>query len=144
MIDAVRQQIQERLEQIAGEVDRLRKALAALDPRTSSAPARKRPARQRTQAPRPTTGATKRASTRRTSASASRSNGRAAPGATRAAVLAALAGGEAMTATEVATKAGIARPTVSTTLSRLAKSGEVEKAERGYRLAAAAPVSPPK
>ncbi len=141
MIDAVRQQIQERLEQIAGEVDRLRKALAALDPRTSSAPARKHPARQRTQAPRPKTGATKRASTRRASASASRSDGRAASGATRAAVLAALAGGDAMTASEVATKAGIARPTVSTTLSRLAKSGEVEKAERGYRLAAAAPSS---
>ena len=142
MIDAVRQQIQERLEQIAGEVDRLRKALAALDPRQSRTPARKRPARQRTQAASPTTAAAKRASTRRPSASASRSNGRAASGATRAAVLAALAGGEAMTASEVATKAGIARPTVSTTLSRLAKSGEVEKAQRGYRLTAAAPSSP--
>ncbi len=39
-----------------------------------------------------------------------------------------------MTAGEVATKAGLARATVSTTLSKLAKSGEVEKAERGYRL----------
>jgi DNA-binding IclR family transcriptional regulator len=56
-------------------------------------------------------------------------------------VLAALAGGEAMTATEVATKAGLARPSVSTTLSRLATSGEVEKAQRGYRLAGAAPSS---
>jgi DNA-binding IclR family transcriptional regulator len=39
-----------------------------------------------------------------------------------------------MTASEVAAKAGLARPTVSTTLSKLAKSGRVEKAERGYRL----------
>ena len=43
-----------------------------------------------------------------------------------------------MTASEVATKTGLARPTVSTTLSKLAKSGQVQKAERGYRLAAAA------
>ena len=42
-----------------------------------------------------------------------------------------------MTASEVAAKAGLPRPTVSTTLSRLAKSGAVEKAERGYRLRSA-------
>jgi DNA-binding IclR family transcriptional regulator len=53
-------------------------------------------------------------------------------------VLAALAGGEAMTAGQVAGKTGLARPTVSTTLSKLSKSGEVQKAERGYRLAPAA------
>ena len=57
-------------------------------------------------------------------------------------MLAALAGGEAMTAGEVATKAGLARPTVSTTLSKLAKTGEVEKAERGYRLASTTPAAP--
>ena len=50
-------------------------------------------------------------------------------------MLAALTGGEAMTAGEVAAKAGLARATVSTTLSKLAKTGEVQKAERGYRLA---------
>ena len=61
-------------------------------------------------------------------------NGRTATGATKASVLAALAGGDAMTAGQVATKAGLARPTVSTTLSKLAKTGEVQKAERGYRL----------
>ena len=49
-------------------------------------------------------------------------------------MLAALAGGDAMTAGQVATKAGLARPTVSTTLSKLAKTGEVQKAARGYRL----------
>jgi DNA-binding IclR family transcriptional regulator len=52
-------------------------------------------------------------------------------------VLAALTGGEPMTATEVAAKAGLARGVVSTTLSKLAKSGQVQKAERGYRLATA-------
>ena len=57
-------------------------------------------------------------------------------------MLAALAGGEAMTAGEVATKAGLARATVSTTLSKLAKTGEVEKAERGYRLPSPPTASP--
>jgi DNA-binding IclR family transcriptional regulator len=52
-------------------------------------------------------------------------------------VLAALAGGESMTAGQVATEAGLARPTVSTTLSKLARTGEVQKAERGYRLTSA-------
>ncbi|MGZ6672859.1 MAG: MarR family transcriptional regulator [Solirubrobacteraceae bacterium] len=61
-------------------------------------------------------------------------------------MLAALASGEAMTAGEVAAKSGLARPTVSTTLTKLAKSGEVQKAERGYRRAPAptrTPASPP-
>jgi len=58
-------------------------------------------------------------------------------GATKSAVLAALAKGEAMTATEVALATGLQRPTVSSTLSRLARAGEIAKAERGYQLAAA-------
>jgi CRP-like cAMP-binding protein len=40
-----------------------------------------------------------------------------------------------MTASQLAEKTGLARPTVSTTLSRHAKTGEVQKAERGYGLA---------
>jgi DNA-binding IscR family transcriptional regulator len=67
-------------------------------------------------------------------AATSPTNGRTPPGATKASVLAALAGGDSMTAAQVAAKAGLARPTVSTTLSKLAKTGEVQKAERGYRL----------
>jgi DNA-binding IclR family transcriptional regulator len=39
-----------------------------------------------------------------------------------------------MTAGEVASATGLPTATVSTTLSRLAKSGQVLKAERGYRL----------
>jgi DNA-binding IclR family transcriptional regulator len=50
-------------------------------------------------------------------------------------VLAALANGESMTAGEVAKATGVGRATASTTLSKLAKSGELTKAERGYRLA---------
>jgi DNA-binding transcriptional ArsR family regulator len=59
---------------------------------------------------------------------------RTAPGSTKAAVLAALAADRALTAGEVASATGLARATVSTTLSRLSKSGEVVKADRGYRL----------
>lgn len=98
-------------------------------------------ARKRTRAAKPasTASATRTPRTRRGGQStASASNGRRAHGATKASVLAALAGGEAMTAGQVATKAGLARPTVSTTLSKLAKTGEVQKADRGYRLPSAA------
>jgi hypothetical protein len=88
--------------------------------------------------PRATASGSQAARARRSSESTSATNGRTAPGATKASVLAALAGGDAMTAGQVATKAGLARPTVSTTLSKLAKTGEVEKAARGYRLTSAA------
>jgi CRP-like cAMP-binding protein len=141
VIDRLREQIQHRLEQLAGEADRLRKALAALDPRSSAPPARKPPAantptRKRAPAAKPKPGvpAAKSSPARRASQPAAPSSDRTAPGATKASVLAALAGGDAMTAGQVAEKTGLARPTVSTTLSNLAKSGEVQKAERGYRL----------
>jgi DNA-binding IclR family transcriptional regulator len=57
-------------------------------------------------------------------------------------VLAALADGEALTAGQVAEKTGLARGTVSTTLSKLAQTGEVRKAERGYRIPLAAEAVP--
>ncbi len=149
MIDRLREQIQQRLDQLLSEADRLRKALAALDPRSPTAPAGKPPARNAAASkgagaatPELAAPATTSEPTRRTSASAARSARRTALGATKAAVLAALAGGEAMTAGQVANKTGLAPGTVSTTLSRLANSGEVQKAERGYRLAPAAPSSP--
>jgi DNA-binding IclR family transcriptional regulator len=56
-------------------------------------------------------------------------------------VLAALQDDKTMTASEVAAATGLARGTVSTTLSKLAKSGELTKAERGYKLPASSPVS---
>ena len=97
------------------------------------------PSRKRTRAakPKPAASSTRTARTRRTGEPTPTTNGRTAPGATKTSVLAALAGGEAMTAGQVATKAGLARPTVSTTLSKLAKTGEIQKAKRGYRLASA-------
>ena len=42
-----------------------------------------------------------------------------------------------MTAGEIAEATGLGRATISTTLSRLAKSGEVNKADRGYEVKAA-------
>ena len=97
------------------------------------------PRRKQTRAARsrPAASATRAASTRRRGGSTSATTSRTS-GATKALVLAALTGGEAMTASQVATKAGLARPTVSTTLSKLAKTGEVQKAQRGYRLTSAA------
>ena len=49
-------------------------------------------------------------------------------------MLAALSSEQALTAGEVAKATGLARGTVSTTLSKLSKTGEVVKADRGYRL----------
>jgi CRP-like cAMP-binding protein len=144
VIDRLREQIEQRLDQLLGEADRLRKALAALDPRPkppARTPAARRPAA--TTQPTPVASSpTRRQPARRTAKPASGSPRRTAPGATRAAVLAALDGGEPMTAGEVAAKAGLARPTVSTTLTRLAKSGEVQKVERGYRRAPASTSTP--
>jgi hypothetical protein len=151
VIDRLREQIQQRLDQLVGEADRLGKALAALDPRSSSTAATKpaartAPARKRARpaTPKPKTPATKRTPAQPTARSkpvqsTAPASTRTAPGATKASVLAALAGGEAMTAGQVADKTGITRGTVSTTLSKLAKSGEVQKAERGYRLAPTQP-----
>jgi DNA-binding IscR family transcriptional regulator len=98
------------------------------------------PGRKQTRAPKskPAATATRAGRTRRTAESTPATDGRTTRGATKTSVLAALAGGEAMTAGHVATKAGLARPTVSTTLSKLAKTGEVQKAERGYRLSSTA------
>jgi predicted Rossmann fold nucleotide-binding protein DprA/Smf involved in DNA uptake len=101
---------------------------------TRAEPVRNAPRRKPTRAvkSRPTAPSARSAAARRgeTTATASRT----VPGATKASVLAALAGGDAMTAGQVAAKAGLARPTVSTTLSKLAKTGEIQKADRGYLL----------
>ena len=143
MIDRIRHDIQQRLDQLLAEADKLRRALAALDPRersaskpntTSSQPAAKQAAE--------TSDGPKQTATRTRTRAAMTTNGprassRTAPGETRAKVLAALSSGGASTAGEVAKATGLARPTVSTTLSRLSKSGEVVKADRGYRLPSA-------
>jgi DNA-binding IscR family transcriptional regulator len=108
---------------------------------TRANPVRNVPARRQTRAAKSTRAAapaTATARTGRTGDTTTATSSRTARGATKASVLAALAGGEAMTAGQVATKSGLARPTVSTTLSKLAKTGEVQKAARGYRLTSTA------
>jgi DNA-binding MarR family transcriptional regulator len=109
---------------------------AASSTSTRAEPVRDAPARRQTRATnsQPAESATRAARTRRTVEPTPATNDRTSRGATKASVLAALASGEAMTAGQVAAKAGLARPTVSTTLSQLAKTGRVQKAERGYRL----------
>ena len=140
LIDRIRHDIQQRLDQLLAEADKLRHALAALDPRgrsaakpktTRSQPTPKRAAKT-LDAAEPTPARTR-------TRSVSRANGagaatRTAPGETKAKVLAALSSDQALTAGQVAKATGLARGTVSTTLSKLSKTGEVIKADRGYRL----------
>jgi len=146
LIDRIRHDIQERLDQLLAEVEKLRHALAELDPRERRAsdskrvrstpkPARSKPADER---PARTVDSPKSTSASGRASAVSGANGsattRTPPGGTRAKVLAALSSGMALTAADVAKVTGLARPTVSTTLSRLTKSGAVAKADRGYRL----------
>jgi DNA-binding IscR family transcriptional regulator len=120
-----------------GEVKRDGQGGYPASPSSSTTPtARPRP--RRSSKSDPTASPTQSSRSRRVTASAQATDGGTARGATMASVLAALAGGEALTASEVASEAGLARPTVSTALSKLAKSGEVQKAERGYRLTTSA------
>jgi DNA-binding transcriptional ArsR family regulator len=148
MIDEFRKQIQARLDQLMAEANKLRRALAALGGGEQSAPAdsARRHTRTRASTESPSRSAARaRSSSRASSASVSEARGerstgqrsrtRAAQGQTKNAVLAALSSGEAMTAGEVAAATGLGRASVSTTLSKLAKSGEVAKADRGYRRA---------
>jgi len=140
LIDRIRQEIQERLEQVLAEAEKLRAALVALDPRERPAKPQsprgrsattRKPARAAASKP-ATPAAAKRAPAR--PAAAASTTSRTAPGATKTSVLAALEKGGALTAGEVAAATGLGRGTVSTTLSKLAKSGVVVKADRGYRL----------
>ncbi len=55
-------------------------------------------------------------------------------GQNKAKILQALRGREPMTASQIAKLTGIPAPTVSTTLTKMAKTGELVKAERGYTL----------
>ncbi len=149
LIDRIRHDIQERLDQLLAEAEKLRRALAALGARDGSgtvrstaAPTRAQSRNRSTTTPAPPADAasaeqpasvpTKRQSRAR-STKAPTSASRTASGATKSAVLSALAAGEAMTAGEVAAATGLGRATVSTTLSKLAKTGEVIKAQRGYK-----------
>jgi hypothetical protein len=56
-------------------------------------------------------------------------------GQNQAKILEALQGSEPMTASEIAKLTGISSGTVGTTLTKMAKTGQLTKAARGYRLA---------
>ncbi len=154
MLDQLRRDITTRLDELVGEADKLRHALTALSPRqrngttatspsaSSQTPRQDRASSRTATTPKRAPGTRKTTNTARSSTlksrqAASKAAGpasvRTAPGKTKTAVLAALANGEAMTASEVATRTGLGTATVSTTLSRLAKAGEITKASRGYR-----------
>jgi DNA-binding transcriptional ArsR family regulator len=140
LIDRIRQEIQERLEQILAEADKLRAALVALGDRAKTQTSTPAPApRKRTRSSTPAASskpatATRAAAKPAAAPKATNSSTRTAPGATKNTVLAALEKGGALTAGEVAEATGLGRGTVSTTLSKLARAGVVVKAERGYRL----------
>jgi DNA-binding transcriptional ArsR family regulator len=140
-LDQIRRDIQARLEELLGEIDKLRRALAALTSRGSEHARGDRAASvsgSAGESAAKSAGArarrTPRTSEQPASAAAAPAPERTAPGATKAAVLAALEDGGAMTAGEIAAATGLGRATVSTTLSKLATSGAITKADRGYQL----------
>lgn len=164
LIDRMRKDIQDRLDTVLSEADKLRKALSALDPRGGSASSRASSrgsgsgssggsggrgsggsrrsgagSSRRSSGPRAARSSRSQRTQRRTQSTQRRTRGRRTPpGATKNRVLEALSDGRARTAGEVAEATGLARGTVSTTLSKLARGNEVVKAERGYRLPTAA------
>jgi hypothetical protein len=71
---------------------------------------------------------------RRSAARATNAPARAPRGQNKAKILGALKGRGAMTASEIAKVTGIPAATVSTSLTKMAKTGELAKAERGYTL----------
>jgi Fic family protein len=132
-VSAIVEQVKARIKHIEGqlrhherltdELERLRDALTRLE-----GAARSRVSAGRRPAGRPADGAKPAGAAKRASAPA-----RARRGQNKAKVLEALKGGP-MTASEIAKVTGIGTGTVSTLLTKLAKSGELVKAERGYKL----------
>jgi CRP-like cAMP-binding protein len=130
--------IEEQLKQhrdLSDELNRLRGALSRLEGDVTrrvggrrgrpAAPVRSRPP-----------AAAKRSTTARTADGGQKQTGKrsvAPRGQTRAKVLEALKDGP-MTAGDVSGVTGISRASVSTTLNKLSKSGDVVKAQRGYQL----------
>ena len=134
-------QIEDQLTQnqrIADELGRLRDAVKDLEraipsrlggePAPAAEPTEPTPqqhAAKRSRAAKPTPAATRAGVAKRATAPR---------GQNQAKILAALKGSQPMTASEIAGLTGISAATVSTTLTKMAKNGELTKAERGYRL----------
>jgi len=136
-VSAIAKQVKARIKQIedqlgqrerlTDELGRLREALRRLE---GEARSRVSVARRR-----PTTGPPGGATTARAAKPAKPAStpARAPRGQNKAKVLEALKDGP-MTASEIAKVTGIATGTVSTLLTKMAKSGELAKADRGYTL----------
>jgi Fic family protein len=111
---------------LSDELERLKGALSRLEgevrSRVDGRRRRQRPVTQRATAPAEQATSLPRSA-----------NARAARGENKKKILAALDGGS-KTASEIANETGIKASTVSTSLSKLAKTGEVVKADRGYAL----------
>ena len=110
---------------LSDELERLKGALSRLEGEVRSrVDGRRRRQRPGTQ---PTTAEPKETSP------APSANARAPRGENKKKILASLKGGP-KTASEIATETGINAGTISASLSKLAKAGEVVKADRGYAL----------
>ena len=111
---------------LSDELERLKGALSRLEggvrSRVGGARRRQRPVTQPTTAPAP-----------KDTSPATSTTARAPRGENKRKILAALEDGP-KTASEIATKTGIKAGTISASLSKLAKAGEVVKADRGYAL----------
>ena len=141
-------QIEDQLKQnqrLSDELDRLRDALSRIEgaarSRVVAGPRGRRPAgkpahsAKRAGTAKPASPA-KRAGTAKQASPAKPTRARAgAPrGQNKAKVLDALKGGDPMTASEIAKATGISAGTASTLLNKMAKTGELAKAERGHTL----------
>jgi predicted Rossmann fold nucleotide-binding protein DprA/Smf involved in DNA uptake len=113
-------------EALSDELERLKGALSRLErevrTRVDNRRHRQRPVTQSTTVPAP-----------KDTAPAWSTSARAPRGENNKKILAALKGGP-KTASEIATETGIKAGTVSASLSKLARAGEVVKADRGYAL----------
>jgi hypothetical protein len=120
---------------LSEELDRLRDALGRLEGDiTARVRGRRAPAKPSPRKPPTTTAKPAAATATAPAARNTRSARSVAPrGQTRARILGALSDGP-KTAGEISETTGIPRASASTTLNKLAKSGDVVKAERGYKL----------
>jgi predicted Rossmann fold nucleotide-binding protein DprA/Smf involved in DNA uptake len=134
-------QIEEQLKQhqdLTDELERLRSALARLEGEVRSRVTAGRRGRQPASAPK-STAAPKAAAKRRSAGApgaageAKRAAARTPRGQNQAKILEALKDGP-KTASEITKQTGIGTGTVSTTLTKMTKAGEIAKAERGYAL----------
>ena len=150
-VGAIAQQVKARIKHIedqlkqhqrlSDELQRLRDALSRLEGGARSrvgAPRRSRkptpqPAERAPRTPAAKTGTTSARAPRTRASKTATTPARAPRGQNKAKVLDALKAGP-MTASEISKATGIATGTVSTLLTKLAKSGELAKAERGYKL----------